>query len=92
MHNCTITKSQIECTVIKAYLGSKKKSLAKRKMELLTKCTDIIANSTLIEPQGTKRSAFANYVEEKLSSLNKRQKTIAEKRINDVSFELEMFA
>ena len=41
---------EIESREIKAYLGSKKKSLAKKKMELLTKCTDIIENSTLIEP------------------------------------------
>ena len=75
---------------VKAYSGSKKKSLTEKKIELLTKCTDAITNSTLIESQGIKCYAFATYVEEKLSGLNKHQRTIAEKRINDFLFELEM--
>ena len=75
---------------MKVCLGSMKKSLAKKKIELLTNCTDFITNSTLIESQRIKRSAFANYVEEKLFGLNKRQRTLAEKRINDVLFEPEM--
>ena len=37
-----------------------------------------------------KCSALATYVEEKLSSCNKRQRAIAEKRINNVLFELEL--
>ena len=67
-----------------------KKSLAKKKIELLTNCTDFITNSTLIESQRIKRSAFANYVEEKLFGLNKHQRTLAEKRINYVLFQLQM--
>ena len=81
---------EIQCTEVEAYSGSKKKLLAEKKVELLTKCTDAKTNSTLIESQGIKRSAFATYVEGKLSGLNKRQRTIAEKIINDVVFELEM--
>ena len=82
--------AEIECTEAKAYSGSKKKSSAEKKIELFKKCTSAIANSTLFESQGIKRFAFATYVEEKLSGLNKRQITIAEKKINDVLFELEM--
>ena len=81
---------EAEYTEVKTYSGSKKRSLTEKKIELLTKCTDGIINSTLIESQGIKRSAFATYVEEKLSGLSKRQITIAEKRINNVLFELEM--
>ena len=81
---------EIQCTEVKAYSRPKKKLLAEKKVELLTKCTNAKTNSTLIESQGIKRSAFATYVEGKLSGLNKRQRTIAEKIINDALFELEM--
>ena len=80
---------EVECIEEKAYSGSKKKSLAEKKIELITKCTNAVTNSILIESQGIKRSSFATYVEEKLSGLNKPQTTIAEKKINDVLFELE---
>ena len=76
---------------MKAYSGSKKTSLTEKTIKLLTKCTDCLTNSTLIESQGIKRSAFATYVEEKLSGFHKRQRTIAEKRINDLLFEFKMF-
>ena len=75
---------------MKAYSGSKKESLTEKKIELLTKCTEAITNSTLIGSQGIKPSSFATYVEEKLSGFNKHQRTIVEKRINDVPFELEV--
>ena len=71
-------------------MGSKKNSLAETKIKLLAKCTNAIKNSALIESQGIRHSSFATYVEEKFSSFNKCQITIAEKRINDVLFELEM--
>ena len=60
---------EVECTEVKAYSGSKKKPSAKKK-----KCTHAITNSTLIESQEIKRSEFATYVEEKLSSFDKRQR------------------
>ena len=81
---------ETECTEVKAYSGSKKKSLAEKKIGLLTKYTDAITNSTLIESQGIKCSAFATIVEKKLSGLNKRQRIIAKKRIDYILFELEM--
>ena len=71
---CTLNPSkgdldEVECTEVKAYSGSKKKPSAKKK-----KCTHAITNSTLIESQEIKRSEFATYVEEKLSSFDKRQR------------------
>ena len=63
---------EIGYTEVKAYTGSKKKSLAEKKIELLKKYTDAITNFALIESQGTKGSVFATYVEEKLSGINKR--------------------
>ena len=71
---CTLNPSkgdldEVECTEVKAYSGSKKKSSAKKK-----KCTHAITNSTLIKSQEIKRSVFATYVEEKLSGFDKRQR------------------
>ena len=60
---------EVECTEVKAYSGSKKKSSAKKK-----KSTHAITNSTLIESQEIKCSVFATYIEEKLSSFDKRQR------------------
>ena len=81
---------EIEYTEMKAYSGSKKNSLAEKTTKLLTKCANAITNSTLIESQGIKSSAFATFVEEKLSGFNKHQRTIAEISINDALFEFEM--
>ena len=49
---------------VKVYSRSKKKPLAEKTIDLLTKSTDAITNSTLIKSQGIKRSAFTTYVEE----------------------------
>ena len=63
--------------------GLKKKTIAERKIELLSKCTEAITKKPV-------ESAFALYVDEKLSQLGKRDRRIAEKRISDVLFEVEM--
>ena len=81
---------KIECTEVKIIGDQRKNSIVETKIKLLAKCTNAIKNSALTESQGIRHSSFATYVEEKFSSLNKRQITIAEKRINDVLFELEM--
>ena len=81
---------EIESTEVKAYSGSKKTSSAEKKIELLTKGTTNDINSTLIESPGIQCSTFTTYVEEKLSGLNKHQRTIAKKRIN-VLFELKVY-
>ena len=76
---------------------SKKKTIAERKLDLLSKCTDAIsanAKKTTPEEESTKAkvSTFAVYVDEKLSQLNKRDRRVAEKRISDVLFNIEMSA
>ena len=69
--------------------GLKKKTIAERKIELLPKCTEAITKNP-VESADSKHSAFALYVDEKLSQLGKRDRRIAEKRISDVLFEFEM--
>ena len=69
--------------------GLKKKTFAERKIELLSKCTEAITKKP-VESADSKHSAFALYVDEKLSQLGKRDRRIAEKRISDVLFEVEM--
>ena len=81
---------KIECTAVKIIGDQRKNSIVETKIKLLAKCTNAIKNSVLTESQRIRHSSFATYVEETFSSLNKRQITISEKRINDVLFELEM--
>ena len=70
--------------------GLKIKTIAERKTELLSKCTEAITKKPA-ESADSKHSAFALYVvDEKLSQLGKRDRRIAEKRISDVLFEVEM--
>ena len=70
----------------------KKKSIAEKKLELLSKCTDAITFKTAVssEPPSQKISNFAMYVDEKLSNLDKRSRQIVEKRISDVFSEADM--
>ena len=73
-----------------------RKTIAEKKLDLLTKCTEAItANAKPNPPQANelpapKLSAFAVYVDEKLSELNQRHRRIAEKRISDVLFDMVM--
>ena len=69
--------------------GLKKKAIDERKIELLSKCTEAITKKP-VESADSKHSAFALYVDEKLSQLGKRDRGIAEKRISDILFEVEM--
>ena len=63
---------------------------------MLSKCRDAITGNAKAPQQddsaATKVSAFSLYVEEKLSQLDKRHRRVAEKRISDVLFEIEMSA
>lgn len=71
----------------------RKKTIAERKLDLLSKCTDAITSKAAPIKEASsapKVSNFALYVEEKLSQLDKRSKRIAEKRISDILFEVEM--
>ena len=67
----------------------KKKTIAKRKTELLSKCTEAITKKP-VESADSQHSAFAFYVDKKLSQLGKCDQRIAERRISDVLFEIVM--
>ena len=69
--------------------GLKKKTIAERKIELLSKCTEAITKNP-VESADSKHLAVALYADEKLSQVGKRDRRIAEKRISDVLFEVEM--
>lgn len=74
----------------------RKPTVAEKKLDLLQKCTDAITANQATRPNNVapvpKLSAFAVYIDEKLSGLNKYQRRIAEKRISDVLFDMEMMA
>jgi len=87
------SEEEMEITPIK----NKKKTMAEQKLDLLSKCTDAIASNAKKavpdeKPLKSKMSVFAEYVDEKLSQSNKRDRRIAEKRISDVLFDIEMEA
>ena len=69
--------------------GLKKKTIADRKIELLSKCTEAITKKP-VESADSNHSAFALCVDEKLSQLGKRNRRITEKRISDMLFRVEM--
>ena len=76
---------------------SKKTTIAEKKLDLLKKCTDAITaqkqnTAQPNVPQVQKLSSFATYIDEKLSELNKHKRRIAEKRITDILFDIEMAA
>ena len=70
-----------------------RKTIAEKKLDLLSKCTEAFtanAKPKHNESPNPKLSAFAVYVDEKLSELKKRDRRIAEKRISDVLFDIEI--
>ena len=72
---------------------SKRKTIAEKKLDLFSEFTEAItanAKPNANESSNLKISAFALYVDEKLSELNKGTRGIAEKRISDVLFDMEM--
>lgn len=79
------TLSTDEDTTPKA--NKSKKSIAERKLELLSEATKAISSST-----NDSVSKFACYVDEKLSRFDKATRMLAEKRINDILFETELNA
>jgi len=60
-----------------------------QKLKLIAKCIDVLDT-----PKSPKRplieDPFALYVSDQLKGLNKRQRLIAEKKINDVIFDIKM--
>ena len=69
--------------------GLKKKTIAERTIELLSKCNEAITKKP-VESADSKHSSFALYVDEKLSQLGKCDRRIAKKRISDVLVDVEM--
>ena len=70
-----------------------RKTIAEKKLDLLSKCTEAFTANTKPKPNespNSKLSAFAVYANEKLSELKKRDRRIAENRISDVLFDIEM--
>ena len=82
---------QEECvTPIKSF---KRKSLAEKKLDLLSRCTDAVnaGSSKKSYPETTRNNSnFALYVDEKLCGFNKRNRMLAENKINDILFDFEM--
>ena len=65
-----------------------KKSLDIKKQELLTTCINVLKQP---EPKPKKtRSYFSLYITEKPSKVNARDRLLAEKRISDVIFDMEI--
>lgn len=76
---CSISNTENEPSMKKITL---KKSIAMRKLQLLSKCVE-----SMTQPSPDEKS----YIEEKLSRLSKRHKGwLSKKRIMDVVFEIEM--
>ena len=77
------------CTEVGVGIPSKaqKKSMDVKKQELLSTCIDVLK-----EPpeKSDNVSHFAHFVDEKLRALDGRTRVIAEKRITDVLFDLEL--
>ena len=72
---------------------SKRKTIAEKKLDLLSNCTEAITANAKPKPNESSKpkiSAFALCVDEKLSELNKCHRKIAEKHISDVLFDMEM--
>ena len=67
---------------------TKRKSLESKKEELLTKCITVLREPE--EKREQNINPFAMFVLEKLEKLDQRSKLIAEKRITDILFEMEM--
>ena len=70
-----------------------RKTIAEKKLDLLSKCTEAFTANTkpkANESPNPKLSAFTVYVDEKSSELKKRDRRRAEKWISDVLFDIEM--
>ena len=77
---------------------AKRKTPEETKLDLLQQCTEaVIANVNTKTPlpnesATTNMSAFSLYAKTVLSQFDKRDRRIAEKRISDILFEIEMLA
>ena len=83
---CSISVPENEPPLKKTTL---KKSIADRKLELLPKCAELMTQLPPDE-KSTKMLHFALFVEKKLSRLSIRNRMVANKRIMDAVFEIEI--
>ena len=66
-----------------------KRSTEAKKQELLTNCIDVL-QQPISKPKEKEECHFASYIAQKLDFFDKRIRAIAEKRITDVIFDLEI--
>ena len=70
-----------------------RKSMEARKENFLSTCVKVLRETTRPQPQPLpikERCSFSKYVSEKLATFDRRSRMIAEKRISDTLFEIEM--
>lgn len=70
-----------------------RKSMEPRKERFLSNCVEVLRETTRLQPQPVpikEQCSFSKYVSEKLATFDKRLRMIAEKRISDILFEIEM--
>ena len=71
---------------------SRKRSLeteSRAREELLSTCVQVL-KQPLPEPEPKRQCSFSLYISEKLASFDRRTRMLAEKRISDIIFEIEM--
>ena len=62
-----------------------------RKENFLSTCVKVLRETTCPQPVPIKEQcSFSKYVSEKLETFDRRSRMIAEKRISDILFEIEM--
>ena len=68
-----------------------RKSMEARKENFLSTCVKVLRETTCPQPVPIKEQcSFSKYVSEKLETFDRRSRMIAEKRISDILFEIEM--
>ena len=68
-----------------------RKSMEARKENFLSTCVEVLRETTCPQPVPIKEQcSFSKYVSEKLETFDRRSRMIAEKRISDILFEIEM--
>ena len=75
-------------TTARSGIGKSKNEVELRRQELLSTCIQVL-KEPMPQPQPT-LSPFCQYVSEKLEQFDRRTRMIAEKRITDLLFELEI--
>ena len=69
---------------------AKKRKLEEAKTELLTSCINVMKTPAPATESRVETNHFALHIGAKLNSMTNRQRILAEKRINDIIFEIEI--